>query len=652
MRTSRLRSSTTDPLRGGPRRDSRLFYCGVYRPARETLQSRSALDGALGRHRLRWLRLEYLAPLPRQALPRPALALPRAIRRRRSVDPAHRHRLTRGTGSPVGTPRSSARALRALDDAPRSRSRATATPDRVLCASALLCSYGRIDDVPRERRARAGAARSSEARRGPAKVSCARCGVAFRPASPTGSRALTREVDGIALRERTSAGTSTTSPMEPRPSSAMLHLAGDARPTICCRASTSRRWSSRPRRDTFTPAALRAPHGRAIRAVSSSAARGEPLPAPVEQPVAVELRVDASSSKSACSRQAGPARARSSAGPEGRRGRSGGIRVHGCCPGPVGANVGTGLRFSVPPRSVQQQLATATHDQPGTSPDATTSSNIIAPAALGAPCTGDRSRPRDHRRAEDAHGSRRRGLRRFKTEFRAVADLAPDLDPSYELQLGRGIWFFTMEHIDGVDFLEWLRGPSAREAPRSGKERDAGGDDQAARRRAQSARPVIRPTPAPPDSLARVRRRSRQLVRGVRALHQAGSSISQAEQRARRPPKARSSCSTSGLVRPVVENAGGARWRADEHRLRHACVDGAGQFAGEEHQAGRRLVRGRADALSRALTGLRVSARERRRHVVREMHLPPVPRRLVGGVPPDLLAARDGLAPPNPERAP
>ncbi len=50
------------------------------------------------------------------------------------------------------------------------------------------------------------------------------------------------------------------------------------------------------------------------------------------------------------------------------------------------------------------------------------------------------------------------GLVRFKREFRALTSIVhPNLVALYELVADENQWFFTMEVVEGVDFLEWVR---------------------------------------------------------------------------------------------------------------------------------------------------------------------------------------------------
>jgi hypothetical protein len=49
-------------------------------------------------------------------------------------------------------------------------------------------------------------------------------------------------------------------------------------------------------------------------------------------------------------------------------------------------------------------------------------------------------------------------IARFKKEFRALADVAhPNLIGFRELITVAGEWFFTMDLVDGVELLRWVR---------------------------------------------------------------------------------------------------------------------------------------------------------------------------------------------------
>ena len=84
-------------------------------------------------------------------------------------------------------------------------------------------------------------------------------------------------------------------------------------------------------------------------------------------------------------------------------------------------------------------------------------------------------------------------LYRFKREFRALADIDhPNLITLYELSADGEHWFFTMELVEGVNFLSYVR-PEGH-----------------------GAEPLSKP------DMDRLRDAFRQLAEGVRALHQAG----------------------------------------------------------------------------------------------------------------------------------
>lgn len=128
---------------------------------------------------------------------------------------------------------------------------------------------------------------------------------------------------------------------------------------------------------------------------------------------------------------------------------------------------------------------------------------------------------------------------RFKREFRALADLShPNLVTLYELLSDGDQWFFTMELIEGINFLDYVRGhsyalPGAPEAPIAGAEAPIVAASPTAPTEARfsgtsgidSAGRVLStnlPGACRPPDIGRLRGALRQAVSGIRALHEAG----------------------------------------------------------------------------------------------------------------------------------
>jgi serine/threonine protein kinase len=104
---------------------------------------------------------------------------------------------------------------------------------------------------------------------------------------------------------------------------------------------------------------------------------------------------------------------------------------------------------------------------------------------------------------------------RFKREFRALHDIQhPNLVSLGELHEERGTWFFTMELVDGVGFMEYLR---------PGVPRPLGdGDPTALDAAAGTSQPAPRVRARIRYDERRLRTGLAQLVRGLSALHNAG----------------------------------------------------------------------------------------------------------------------------------
>ena len=106
-----------------------------------------------------------------------------------------------------------------------------------------------------------------------------------------------------------------------------------------------------------------------------------------------------------------------------------------------------------------------------------------------------------------------RSLLRFKQEFRSLAGLNhANLVTLYEL-IGDDLqWFFTMELIEGVSFLHYVRGSPAAEHPQK----------TLTDVRPEGAATRGRPTPLGSDELKRLRSALAQLAAGVCFLHESG----------------------------------------------------------------------------------------------------------------------------------
>jgi serine/threonine protein kinase len=113
-------------------------------------------------------------------------------------------------------------------------------------------------------------------------------------------------------------------------------------------------------------------------------------------------------------------------------------------------------------------------------------------------------------------------LVRFKQEFRALSDIShPNLVSLYELFAVQDLWFFTMELVEGPDFVTYVRSALDADA------RAVAGAMSGGQRNESAGSPANTKGGAEPAALlsfdeTRLRKSLRQLAEGVEALHQSG----------------------------------------------------------------------------------------------------------------------------------
>jgi hypothetical protein len=117
-----------------------------------------------------------------------------------------------------------------------------------------------------------------------------------------------------------------------------------------------------------------------------------------------------------------------------------------------------------------------------------------------------------------------KALVRFKQEFRALADVShPNLVTLYELSSHDDQWFFTMELVDGVNFLWYMRGDTYPDesSPTSALSSPTSSEHSDFFKQASDKISTATGAPAGAMNLDRLRHALPQLAEGVLALHEA-----------------------------------------------------------------------------------------------------------------------------------
>lgn len=246
------------------------------------------------------------------------------------------------------------------------------------------------------------------------------------------------------------------------------------------------------------------------------------------------------------------------------------------------------------------------------------------------------------------------GLLRFKNEFRAVADLSHrNLVPLYELGCEGDLWFFTMERVDGVDFIAHLRESIDDTTTRTLY--PTGSDDLT--RRGGRSRPHAddEPTPSRLPEIPALRAALAQLVLGVRELHQAGLlHLDLKPSNVLVDREGRVVVLDFGLVRPIEATA-----TRDPIADEYLTISGTPTWMAPE-QFGGAEVGEAADwyavglMLYRALTGVHAFARGAPAVTwFAKLHVPPTPPdQMLAGTPADLSTLAMALLDPDPARRP